>query len=101
MRKRYNKEPSLNVRFPLVKNCFTIKEFISDIYNIYVSTFGIFQNAWFLWYRWKIYPTLYARFYTILGLYIHRLLLLNEGRVQYSMLSHPFLTRFQLTHIDE
>ena len=56
--KCWKKQPTFNNSFPLGKQRFTIEE--------YVSTFVISKKFWFLMYRWKIYTTLYIRFYTII-----------------------------------
>ena len=78
MSKRWKKYPTFNVRFPLRKHGFTIKCFKSDIVNIYLSTFDISQQFWFLKNRRKIYPTLYVGFLVIISLYFRRLIFMHE-----------------------
>ena len=77
--KWWKEYPIFNVGFPLGKHFFLIKKNTRDVYYINVSTCVIYHKCWFLMYRCNIHPPLYVSFIIILGLYLWRLLFVNEG----------------------
>ena len=94
MNKRWQKNPTFNVRFPLETHRFTITVLTRVIADIYDSTFVISQKVWFLMNIGKIYTTLYIIFSLILGFYFLRLLLINEKNPTLYLSSSCFLWHF-------
>ena len=115
MIKRWNNQPTFNtLDFHLENTVALLKKCARNISNIYVSIFDNSLQFWFMIYRWKIQPTLYIRFFTILlnnvmmkiaDIYviIHGYLLhlndIHRWRInsQYYMLDHLFSRNFNIT----